>query len=105
MNTLLVWEQLPETSSLYLIPNSEIDEEMRATLALAHGKLINCDDLTDEQSEAINRLTNILSVEPEYVDKNYKGTKWDSTWAKYQLPDGEPTMTVITHVYKTGWVL
>lgn len=105
MHSLLVWETPPEDTTLYLIPDQEIDAEMRATLTAAHGKLMNSGDLTEEQSEAINRLNNLLSPNPEYVGDEYKGTKWDSAWAKYKIPDGEPTMTAITYVYKTGWVL
>jgi hypothetical protein len=105
MHTLLVWEQIPEGSTIYLITDPEIDTEIGATLKAAHGKLMDSDDLTDKQSEAINRLNNLLSLDPEYVDAKHKGTKWDSAWAKYKLPEGEPTMTAVTYVYKTGWVL
>jgi hypothetical protein len=44
-NTLLVWENVPETTEFYLIPNDLIDQNGWLPLFKeAHGKFINSDD-------------------------------------------------------------
>jgi len=108
--TLLVWEELPESVRLVLIDNAELDSGDHATFAKAHGLLQNCDELTTEQETAVDCLNNALCDNPKYLgDAHPVGSKWAMRFAKCAVDRGEERIDfngkVITHVYRTGWVL
>lgn len=39
--TVLIWEWIPESMQIYLIPDDEINDDMRTLLKMAHGYHIN----------------------------------------------------------------
>ncbi len=46
-NTLLIWEEVPEATRLFLIPNDIITLEQNKFLREAHGKFVNNDPMND----------------------------------------------------------
>ena len=96
MNTLLIWEENPENVSLYLIPN-EIADRHRHHFEAAHGKMINCDDMSEGME-----FINIALQSSEDTD----GAPFAGIFQAYKV-DGEKPLTgvMITSVYKSGFVL
>lgn len=101
MMTLVIWEQVPEQTDLYLIPNSEIDEEMRGILQRAHNKLINA----DEDVEDALKLNAALSDTKYDVEEQYKPYHGRFAHHKVDKDTGPVIDTAVTHVYLSGWYL
>lgn len=88
-SSLLIYEEVPEKTTLYVIPNSVLNcnPDIRKALEGSHGKFINSDDSTldmEELSLAVSE-TGILAEYKVEADKPLKGT--------------------FTHVYLTGFIL
>lgn len=84
MHILLIFENVPETSDLYLIPDAP------PWVLLAHGLYINADDCPDEGEarEAIDRLSDAICEKLEHC-----GNKEDplaTAWAKYKVDKAKP---------------
>lgn len=77
--TLLIWEEIPENTSLYLIPNNILSEEQAALLKDANGKVINCND----QCDSLDFL-NVALVEEKYKDD-------EKYWANFSCGGGWST--------------
>ena len=95
MYTLLIWEEVPETTSLYLIPSEEA-VKYEKFLTLAHMKLYNCDEVNDGM-RFVNTALGSEFPEPgfeEYLGifRNYK---WDQ--------DKPIVNKTINAVYVTGF--
>ena len=101
MITLLIWEEVPEQTTLYLIPNSEIDDEMRGIMQRAHNKLINADE---DILDALKLSAAVVPTSHE-VDKQYKG--YHGRFAQYKVDnDAGPILdTHVTFIYLSGWML
>jgi hypothetical protein len=106
-HTLIIFEQVPESTQLYLVPDSEIDEEHRKVLRTAHGNLVNTVDLELEEEDAINCISSILcKTEDHLAEAHPKGSRWAMHWAKYEKQVDEPLEGLsVSNVYWTGWVL
>lgn len=109
--SVLVWEEIPENTKFYFIPDSEIDERLRKVLDRAHQQLINC----TEESDGAEVLFHLL-------DKKYPPCggaaetlmDWDDSWSGkfegYQsiLPRGRLSHTHdvhLTHLYFSGTMM
>lgn len=103
-HTLLIYEMVPETVTLYLIPNNEINEETRDFLRAAQGKLINADEMNDGME-----FLNAAVQEPEYKDDVEPAWKqFACVFHQYKVEDEghlEVSGKPITHVYTSGFVL
>lgn len=83
--TLVVYEEIPESLSMYIIDNDEIDEERRELLEQCNGKYSDSSESTEDDEEILAELREILDM--------------------YE-PEPDPIHEVnITHVYHTGIVL
>lgn len=98
--TLLIWEMLPEEVSMYVIPNSVIDEEKREILNKSHKKIINCDDDT----ENTNILSSMIAESKEYADPSID-EKLLTIWGQYEEECSKPLDKVITNVYWSGFYM
>lgn len=109
MITLVIWEQVPEQTDLYLIPNSEIDDEMRVIMQGAHNKLINSDDDVEDALKLNAALSPKDDGRPldeqEYpVDEKYF-VYW-GRFAQYKVDNKYPVQdTHVTFIYLSGWYL
>ena len=102
MITLVIWEQIPETTDLFLIPNSEIDDEMRGIMQRAHGKLINA----DEDVEDALKLNAAFSPKNEKYPVDDEYLPYWGRFAQYRAEENGPIQnTHVTHIYMSGWVL
>ncbi len=103
--TLLIFELHPEDIKLYRIPNSEIDDEARAVLELAHGEYVGLRNTSEEIEEAICKLNVALSENEESWDPGID-KRWHGCWSAYFIPNKMRIKnTMITSVYLTGYVL
>lgn len=103
--SLLIWHRPPEEIAFYRIPNDTITATMHATLQIAHGHLENCDELTPQQREALDRINNIICDKPEYISERFRGTEYAGTFAQYQVDESLPVAGPISDVYYAGWVM
>ena len=99
--TLVFYEQIPETATMYLIPDDKIDAFNRGYLKRAHNQIGN----TVGWLDAVNFISAV------FMPEKYKGDLAEDTWAAvgcmssaYSV-EGVPENTVITHVIKTGFML
>jgi hypothetical protein len=102
--TLLIWESVPENTTLYLIPDDEITRDQRMHLREADGKLTNCDDGCD----GLDFLNAALSPKPEYC-ADESPAEIRCIWHKYKVAERGETFgdrgVSIKHVYMTGFAL
>lgn len=93
--TLLIWEQVPDDTFLYLIPNNLADQ-YRHFLVEAHQHLIN----SSEMNDGMKFLNTALSKEnPEEGFEKYQGVLLHYK-TQERIEDKH-----ITHVYLSGFVL
>lgn len=74
MNTLLVWENVPGQTSVYIIPDELISHRMRSQLILANNKYLGT-DIDNDSMEALLEVCEAIS-EPSYKSKDYQGPNW-----------------------------
>lgn len=100
MYTLLVWEEVPEETKMYLIPN-EVAIKYEGFLRSAHGHLINTVD--DDQYPGLKFLNTALS-DNEWSDtgfEQYRGLLKD-----YKVDMTNPILDkTITAVFHSGFIL
>jgi hypothetical protein len=102
--TLLIWEMEDRRAMLVLIPNSLLTEADFALFRVAHGRCLNADACTAEQTEAITTISKALSMRLD-------GQGRPSRFGQYVVDEGDvPNTTtspieekIITRVYRTGW--
>ena len=79
--TLLMWEEVPEDTKLFLLPNDTIDDEALQVLRKANGKYINHVDATKADLDALNCIGNAVCSTAEYLDDDHPvGSKWALRW-------------------------
>jgi hypothetical protein len=85
--TLLIFENVPESTDLYLIPNAP------EWVALAHGLYINHVDCPSRgpAREALDRLNDALAEKPEHCAT--PDGEWACAFRKYRLKDDKPIVT------------
>lgn len=108
--TLLIWEEIPETTRLVLLPNSELKEEDVVLLRAVHRHYMNATGTEKTHEDAIEKLTNALYEDADHVYEAYKGTMWDQRFTKYIVDNDKGGASaiegvIITNVYRTGWYI
>lgn len=105
-STLLIWEQVPESTDLYVIPNDTLDDDAREVLTRAHGYYIN-GDTPPLSGIAINCISAALTDNPDHLpDEHAPGSKWAQRWSTYKQDPKTPLAgTHITHVVRCGFLL
>lgn len=99
--TLIIWEEVPEDTKLFLIPNKDISYEHFVFMKMAHGKLINSDEMNDGL-----KFLNVALADPEYCyDEDMK--KYAGIFCAYQVDKSHPVLqnTNISKVYFSGFIL
>ncbi len=97
-STLLIYEEVPEKTKLFVIPNSEITEQQRAWLKECQNRFINSDDENDGML-FIN--TAISNEKPEEGFEAFRAI-WKDKEVSVEAP---LTDANITNVYVTGFVM
>ncbi len=96
MNTLIIFENVPEDMDKYLIPDDVMTLEYHEKLQAAAGHWIN--SCSDEECEAVNEILNL-------IEKNYE-TDELGPLAQYKLGDAEGYIAgPISHVYIMGMLM
>mgnify|MGYP003476348598 FL=1 len=87
METLLIFENVPESTDLYLIPKAP------AWVELAHGLYINHVDCPKDgpEREALNRLNDALAEKPEHCSD--PKSEWACAFRKYRVKRDKPIVT------------
>lgn len=114
--TLLIWEEVPETTHLFLIPNDVITPAQRELLKQAQGRLINRDD----ENPGLE-FVNAAVTDPKYRQKPEDYTDDNDIrdrpsdqffqdqciWHQYEVPikEDEEILRPITQVVFTGFML
>jgi len=121
VSTLVIWEEVPETTKLFLIPDSEITPEIEGYLTLAHGRYTNSDD----ENEGLDFLNAAFTAEKHRVEqkaltKKEKDMgftpmsdfyfKYQCRWAKFEIETetGEPINTTtdpVKRVVISGFIM
>ena len=97
--TLLVWEEVPEDTKMYLIPN-EVANKYRHWFEEAHGRYIN----RDENNDGMDFLNYALSKDK--WAEGYPMEEHAGVLADYQVKMGSPIVdTHITSVYHSDFCL
>lgn len=105
--TLLIWEEIPESTKLVLIPNDTLDASDIDALRKSNGKFINHDVYPDDVRDALNCLSDALCSKAEHLsDKNPAGSKWALRWKDCIQDDAKPIEgKPITTVFLSGFCL
>lgn len=101
MFTLIIWEEIPEKTTLYTIPNSEINDRLRRVMEAAHNKRVNVDD----EGPAYHLGIALGQYDAEVDDSDeMKGDH--SIYSHFSNDPGLPIRdTAITYVYLSGFQL
>jgi hypothetical protein len=91
-NTLLIWENVPENTVLFLVPNTEITPEQRKMLQTCAGHYSNESGASEEVEDALEKVGDLLS-------------KPDGLWCKFKLADEGYLTSDITAFCVTGCLM
>ncbi len=110
--SLVIYEEIPERTTLVLVPDADLDENDRVKLMVAQGVVINATDSTENELNAANCVSDALTTKVEYLsEQNPKGSKWAMRFEKYTKSTGSRSEmmafqdVMITHVYWCGFAL
>jgi hypothetical protein len=78
---LIIWEEVPESTSLYLIPSKDLTKEEVDTFHLCHGHFINLVDTPEDAEKALQEVN--LWLSPGYVSKDL--TEPEGKFHKYKI--------------------
>jgi hypothetical protein len=96
--TLLIYEEVPENTRLFLIPNEEITDEQDKVLKACQNKFVNSDDHTDE----MDTLSELIAKKKEHCRD---GSKHACLWGDYEEGKEKPLKGTITRVFISGFML
>jgi len=94
-HTLVIWQNIPEETKLYLIPDDEISTEQRKLLKEANGKFIN----SDPCCEGLD-FVNAAFSEDEFEDHPFADQA--CCFASYETSSNRIKDVLITSVCVTG---
>ena len=103
--TLLVINDGPDSTTLYLLPNLVLDKEDIKLLKDVNGHHANFSfpDTDKSLHEQLTRLACLLTSGESTVRKDLRGTRWSGRWAKYEINETGPITKRITRVIRSGW--
>lgn len=101
--TLLIWEEVPEDTKLYLIPNERVGGH-RILLNMSQNHMINGGDVEEHVAASINGIQALISPTREFIPE--ENLKLACLWSEFKVDRAKPIANkVITHVYFTGFLL
>jgi hypothetical protein len=101
--TLLIWEEVPEDISTYLIPNGEMTTELQNALTIANGCFANASGNTQEEDDALNLLNNACAP-PKYKNSKMVNSP-DIHKFKREIVKGALIQEHITLVCVSGFIM
>lgn len=111
-STMIIWEEVPENTKLYVIPNDMISDSDREVIQKCQGHYINFNNYDESVNEALNCLCNALSPidKPGYLAPDH--LDWACRYSMYMMCGNDresnykPIEGVnITHVYLCGFIM
>ena len=102
-STLIVYAQIPERTDFYVVPNEVITAEQAELLELAHGMLVN----GDEMNPGMDFLMNAVCDAPEHCSPE-SPPQWRCVWAKFKrevAPLYPLTDVQVTRIVYSGFIL
>jgi len=96
--TVVVWEEIPENTTLYLIPNEIINNNIRDVLRMAHGHFVNQTD-SEEGEYAALKLSDAFGEKESASDP-----EWGGKFKEYKF-DGAIENKTVTHIYVSGFLM
>lgn len=93
------WEEVPENTKLFLIPNTEA-EKYRKVLASCHNNYLG-NQL--EEDEDLFTICALVAAKVEYLSEEHKDIA--ALWHKYLVTGDKDIVGPITRVYLTGVIL
>lgn len=100
MNTLLIWEEVPETIKLYVIPN-DVAEQYLTHLEQAHQKYIN--------TEGWDSNTGLLFLNTALIEDDTPAEVGFEQYAgvlnQYKVNSDKPLQANISRVFVSGFML
>ena len=121
----LIWEELPESMKVFIIPTSDIDKTDSLMLRACHMNYVNSigrfTDLVnaDVIDEALIRLMNMLTdPNANWINEEYKGKqanqldlnkpeveKLFGRWFKYMTEPGAPMTLPRSKMFRSGYLM
>jgi hypothetical protein len=102
MKVLLVWNEVPEKTSFFGIPDPTADE--LAVLALANGIYINTTGCVDDVEVALDKL-NAAVAEPQNA-KYCEPVEWRSRWHAFEIEEKDiPSAGGFDQIFSSGFIL
>ena len=104
--TLLIWEMVPDSTMLALIPNEDLTSDDIDTLRAAHGHYINT-DVSAVAGDALDAINNALCKNPQSLSEDHpEGSYWAMKFKDYLVDAKDPVEgKVVTRVVLCGFVL
>jgi hypothetical protein len=99
-HTLVIWQNIPEETKLYLIPDDKISPEQRKLLEEANGKIINC----DPDCEGLD-FVNAAFTEDEEYSEDLPFANNAGCFASYETSSNYIKDVLITSVCVTGFLM
>ena len=96
--SLLIYEEVPENTRLFIIPNEKITDEQQAVLEACHNKFVNQDDQTEE----MDVLAELICKEKKHCRK---GATHACQWAGYEHSNDQPLKYTVTRIFISGFIL
>ena len=97
-HTLLIWEEVPEQITLYLLPSS-VEKTFREVLEKSHNHFVNEEGW--EMNQGLNKLNDLIYGNDE--------VSAEGEFSTYKLDNQNPLIMVpscsITRVYRSGYLL
>lgn len=121
----LIWEQLPEAVTFFIIPRSKITKDDLKMLKACHGNFVNSVsvnvDLADKETvnASLIRLLNMLEdPSADWLDDKYRDDQADGCnmtredfdaivgkWHSYKLDATEPRTIPRSKLYRSGFLM
>lgn len=103
-NVLIIWEEVPEIATLYLVPESVYNDEFAAA-DHAHGVFLNTTEKRTRKQKAALELLSAAAGDPEYA-QHYSLPERVGDLAPYRVDDsGGPLCATIVKVICSGIML
>jgi hypothetical protein len=105
-STLLIWDMNPDKVHTFLIPDEALETEDFETFRMAQGLYGNTTGLTEDQEEALDRISNALAKNDSSIDDRFKGTRWEKRFVQYEVDTEKAIEEVpIVNVFFCGFAL
>ena len=79
MKTIIIYDTVPEDTSVYVVENAP------DWVRKCHGVIINLNDYTEEQMDAMDRLLDAIQENPQFYHRSAEEHPERGQWAQHKL--------------------